>query len=385
MWSDRPARFWDPATPVHFDEEQGAWQVFAYDDLLRVLNERETFSSAWLDGAAREQANPTQVGLWAADGGRHRDLRALVTEPFRAAVVRALTDEITAVAVELIGAVAGTGRFEAVEALARPLPVRVICRILGVDVGVAHTMHEWRDDLYAAQGTASELPPQPEMADALRELVAVGAKAPVPGVLADLVRAQAAGYDVDGQPLSDWDLVGYLAMLVWAAAETTAASIADALLFLTEYGHWDELGRDPSLVPNAVEEVLRWYPAFPGCSRLVVADTEIGGQAIRAGEAVTGWLTSANRDPAQFPEPDRFDIRRHPNRHLSFGAGRHLCLGAALARIELRVVVEEAARRLPGLRRDPDQPVRRRVWMEDSVDEVHFLTGAAGLSGGDRA
>jgi len=374
LWTDRPPHFWDPATPVHFDDEQGAWQVFAYDDVVRVLNDRDTFSSQWLSDEERAEANPTLVGLWAADGRRHHDLRALVTEPFRAAMLRTLADETTRLAVELIDAVAAATEFEAVAALALPLPRRVICRILGVDVSYAQRMHGWRDEMDALSGTSTEVPPQPEMAAALRHLVRTSRHDPQPGLLDDVVQAAASGYEVDGRPLSSWDIVGYLAMLIWAAAETTSASIANALLFLTEYGHWEALGADPTLVPGAVEEVLRWYPPFPGCSRRVLADTVLGGQKVREGDAVTAWLTAANRDPRHFPDAATFAIGRHPNPHLGFGAGRHLCLGTGLARLELRIVVEEAARRLPDLHLSPARRPRRRVWLEDSLDELWLTT-----------
>ncbi|HKE97476.1 MAG TPA: cytochrome P450 [Actinomycetes bacterium] len=371
LWTQRSPLFWDPTTPVFFDEALDTWHVFAYDDVLRVLNERATFSSSWLTDLTG--VNPTLVGLWAADGRRHSDLRAAVAGPFRASVVHALSDEVTRLAVDLIEEVKTTsdGRFEAVATLARPLPGQVICRVLGVDPICAERMHEWREELYTA-GAASTLPAQPDMAEFFQQLIERYRVSPRPGRLHELLQAQAGGYAVDGRPLSDWDIVGYLAMLIWAGAETTAASIGDALLFLTEYGHWETLRGDPSLIPGAVEEVLRWYPAFPGCRRITLADTEIGGQRVRAGQWVTGWLTSANRDPSRFPTPNVFDIRRQPNRHVVFGAGRHHCLGAPLARLELRILVEQATRRLPELRWDPDQPLRRRAWLEDSLDEVHF-------------
>jgi cytochrome P450 len=192
------------------------------------------------------------------------------------------------------------------------------------------------------------------------------------GLVDELIAAQARGYQIEGRPMTDRDLVGYVAMMLSAGVDTTSAGIGNALLFLTEYGHWAELAADPALIPNAVEETLRWYPSFPGVRRLTIADTELGGQRVRPGQWATGWLTAANRDPATFPDPDRFDIRRRPNRQLSFGYGLHLCLGAALARLEMRILLEEATRRLPGLRRDPDAPIARRYWLLDNLTEAHF-------------
>jgi cytochrome P450 len=208
------------------------------------------------------------------------------------------------------------------------------------------------------------------------ELIAQRRRSPQAGLVDELLAAQAAGHLVDGRPMTDWDLIGYFAMLLAAGVDTTSTSIGNALLFLTEFGHWERLRADPSLIPNAVEETLRWYPGFPGVRRYVLADTELGGHRLSAGQWATGWLTSANRDPRQFPDPDVFDIHRRPNRHLTLGVGRHHCLGAPLARLELRILLEEAVRRLPGLRRDPAASLRRRVWLVDPVEEAHFTFDA---------
>jgi len=375
----RPDPFWSPKTEVHFDEQLDTWHAFSHADVKRILTDRETFSAGYgLTDEARLHVHPTLAGMWAAEGRRHDDLRAAVADPFRRSVLESLGVEVRRIATTLLDEIVatGTGTLEAVSTLARPLPSRVICRVLGLDLAYAERVHDWMDEVYTVASSTNAFPEQPDQVDCFKELIAERRKAPQNGLVDELIAAQAAGYLVDGRPLSEWDLIGYFAMLLSAGIDTTSAGIGNALVFLTEHGHWDEMRTDPSLLPNAIEETLRWYPAFPGVRRHVVADTELGGHRIAAGQWATGWLTSANRDPAQFPDPNTFDIRRRPNRHLTLGIGGHHCLGAPLARLELRILLEEALSRLPGLRRDPDAPISRREWLIDNINEAHFIFDA---------
>jgi cytochrome P450 len=375
----RPDSFWDPATPVYFDGQLDTWMAFGHADVLRILNDTTTFSSGYgFTEEIRKHVHPAMVGMWAADDPRHADLRAAVADPFRRTVLDWLTVEIRGFATELLDQVvaAGTGTVEIVTALARPLPSRVICRVLGLDLSYAERVTAWMDEAYQVSSSTNTMPEQRDQAEFFQQLIAARRAAPQEGLVDDLIAVQATGYPVGGRPMTEWDLVGYFAMLLSAGVDTTSTGIGNALLFLTEYGHWAQLRADPSLIPDAVEETLRWYPSFPGVRRLVVADTELGGQRITAGQWATGWLTAANRDPAIFPNPDTFDIRRRPNRHLSLGYGRHLCLGAPLARLEMRILLEEAVRRLPGLRRDPAAPIGRREWMIDKLSEAHLMFDA---------
>ncbi|MGK5629824.1 cytochrome P450, partial [Streptomyces sp. URMC 123] len=377
-FSARPDFFWGPDTEVFHDERLDTWHVFSYGDVLRVLTDASAFSAGYgLDDRARARAHPSLMGLWAAEGARHDDLRAAVAEPFRRKEMERLERSVRSTVTALLDRItaAGTGEVEIVSALARPLPAQVICRLLGLDVSYAERVHAWMDEIYAYSSATQthSLPPQPDMVDFFTELIGRRRGAERRGLVDDLIAAQEAGHRVAGCPMSDLDLVGYLAMMLSAGVDTTSGSVGNALLFLSEGGHWEELRADPSLIPHAVEEVLRWYPPFPGVRRYVVADTTIGGRRIAAGQWVTGWLTAANRDPARFEDPDTFDIRRRPNPHLSLGHGRHHCLGAPLARLELRVLLEEAVARLPGLRRAPGRPLDRRAWIVDPLDEAHFL------------
>jgi cytochrome P450 len=375
LHTDRPAYYWDALQPISYDEERDTWDVWAYHDAAAVLGDRSGRFSQGVSDEVRLFGNPTLAGLWAADGKRHKDLLALVAPAFLRRALASLEADIRRIVVELIDAAtaAGDGQFEAVSTIARPLPGRVMCGLLGIDAAAAERMYEWRDEAWRLTGSYKVMPPQPDMAAYFEQLIDEHQQTPRPGLLDKLLKALADPRTrIDGQRLTKRDLVGYLAMLVWAGAATTAGAAADVPLFLTESGHWATLREQPALIPGAVEEVLRWYPSFPGVRLSVTADTKISGQLLRKGDWVTVWLTSANRDPRVFKNPNTFDIRRTPNDHLTFGRGPHFCLGAPLARLELRILIEQATQRLPELRRNPDLPLRRRVWMEDSLDEAHF-------------
>ncbi|SER96195.1 Cytochrome P450 [Lentzea xinjiangensis] len=367
----RPAKFFDPATEVHFDEVLDTWHVFSLGDVQRVLSDEACFSAGYgLTDETRPLANAMMNGMWAADGQRHRDLRAAVADPFSPRVMTRLEQQVRAIATELVDGLA-PGGFDLVECVAKPLPARVICHLLGLDPAAETRMSEWREAWYEASVTTSTVPPDEEMTAFFAAEIERQRADPGDGLIAELIAVQASGYLVDGRPMTDPDLIGYCAMLLGAGVDTTYASIPNAVLFLTEHGCWDELRADPSLIPGAVEETMRWYPVFPGPRRLVVRDVVLGGREIKAGQWVTAWLSAANRDPERYPDPTTFDIRRK-TRIMTFGHGPHHCLGAGLARLEQRVVIEEMVRRLPLLRRETSAPLVRREWMLDNLETATF-------------
>ncbi|WP_117212898.1 cytochrome P450 [Allorhizocola rhizosphaerae] len=359
-----PPQYFDPAQPAGLDERTQTFSLYSYDDVVRLLTDRTSFTSDYgINEADLPNLHPAWAGMWATDGQRHEVLRSAVADPFRPGYLAWLEPRVRDIAVELIEATPESGPYDITD-LARVLPSRVICLILDLPMDATERVMGWIDETSAVTSVAA-LPSQPEMAGYFREMINQQKRRPGHGLLGELVRAQA-----NGAPLSDWDLLGYAVMLLSAAIDTTTTVICNALLFLSEYGHAEKLAAEPELVGPAIEEVLRWYPPFPAQTRISARELELNGVTIPRGTPVSGYLSAANRDPVRFPDPDRFDPARSPNPHLSFGRGKHFCLGAALARLELNIAVREMLARRPRLRWD------RTVPLERHHGAVHRLTRA---------
>lgn len=368
--------FWQAGTPPYFDPGAHSWQVFSHADVVQVLAGASLFSQPSGD----PDVHPTWAGMWVADEPRHRDLKALAAGPFRARVMPGLGQVIRSIADELIDAIirAGTGRFELMTALARPLSARVICRIMGVDVSDEIPIRRWVEDVYS-RPTGTAMPAQPDMVAHFTRLLEDRRARPGCGLVDELLAAQRGGCLVAGEPLGDRDLLGNLWGLLAAGFDTAATGMANLLLFLSAYdsdcGCLKTLYGDRDLVPGAVEETLRWYPPFPAHTVIARTALTVGTRRVEADDLVTGWITSANRDPRHFPSPNLFDIRRTPNPHLSFGRGIRFCLGAPLVRLELCTVLNAVLDRLPRLRWDYGAPFRWAAGPINRVQEAHMAFG----------
>jgi len=372
--ADPPLSVIDPTTPAHFDERTGGWNVYRHADVTRVLFEADTFGLGFVPLDQLPQAHPTFAGMWQTDGQRHRDLRALVAEPFRPRVLEEIEPLIRqAVDSRLDAALTrGDGRLELVGELAEPVPAVAICHILGVDTGDAAKMVVWMDELAETVLAADFVQPQPEMTAYFLNLVDQRRRRPQVGVVDELIAAQAAGTLIDGRELTDWDLIGYLSMLLAAGTETVTAGIGNMMLYLTEFDLLDRLRAEPGLRDRAIEETLRWRPPFPCGRRYTRQATVLAGHELRVGDPVNAWISAANRDPGQFDAPDVFRVDRPVRRNLAFGVGPHYCLGAGLARLELRVVLDQILERCTRFERDLSRPVVRRHWMVDSARQAYF-------------
>jgi cytochrome P450 len=282
-------------------------------------------------------------------------LRRLVSKAFTPRMVAQLEPHIRAITTGLIDAVAMQGRCDFVAGVAGPLPMAVICEMVGVPRSewqqlfqLTNTLLGSNDPKYRrANVTARETHAraQREIFNIFSRLVTERRRERRDDLLSALIDAE-----VEGERLTDEELHHFCFLLIGAGNETTRNAASGGLLALIE--HPEERVRlltDPSLLPTTIEEILRWTSPVRHVARLATRDVEIGGQTIRAGERVVLWFPSANRDEAVFPDADRFDIGRTPNEHLAFGVGEHFCLGAGLARLELRVLIEEVLRRLPDI------------------------------------
>lgn len=338
--------------PVAFNASRGVWSAFRYDDVRRVLSDYATFSSARGGPGAN---NPLGASIISSDPPRHRQLRALVTQAFTPRTVAQLEPRIEAIVTELLDPVADKGEMDVVGDFAYPLPVIVIAELLGIPTADRDQFKQWSDAIVAGPHAAGMggRDPQAEMSVYFRRLIEQRRSEPRGDLISALLDAQ-----IEGQHLNEMELLGFCILLLVAGNETTTNLISNAVLCFDD--HPDALAQvreRPELLPSAIEEALRYRSPVQSMFRFVVTDTELGGRAVPAGSFMVAWIGSANRDPDQFPDPDRFDVERSPNRHLAFGQGIHFCLGAPLARLEARVALAALLDRMPHLQRVRDMPL----------------------------
>ncbi|MBI5949015.1 MAG: cytochrome P450 [Chloroflexi bacterium] len=342
-------------------EQPGIWLAFGYDEITAILKDHATWSSGGgaMD-AIPEDAPPP--GMLFSDPPRHTRLRSLVSQAFTPRMIEQLEPRIAAIADELVSAMAQKSACDLVEELAYPLPVIVIAEILGVPAEDRAMFKKWSDEVVSTlgggfDGQAGQVPDA--TFEAMREYFTRMADArraePRADLISGLVRAE-----IDGARLSFDELLQMLVLLLVAGNETTTNLIGNAVLALME--HPDQLHRiynDPSLLPSAIEEVLRFSSPVQATARVAMRDTEVSGRTVRAGQQAVTWLAAANRDARAFPDPDTFDVGRAPNRHLAFGLGIHFCLGAPLARMEARIALGAFLAHIQRFRRADDGPLPR--------------------------
>jgi len=349
--------------PVFQDPTWGGWQVFSYPEVMRVLSEYATFSSdnqrmAQFEGGEGGM-DPIGNSIIRMDPPRHRQLRNLVTQAFTPRIVAQLEPRISAITHDLLDQVITAGEMDVVRDLAYPLPVTVISELLGIPAELREDFKRWSDALVSGdEGTSEEERMQlyqevqgmyGYFAQVLEERRAHPQN--------DLVSALLAA-EVDGQRLSNVELLGFCGLLLVAGNETTTNLLGNMMLCFDEHPELVErLRANRALVPGAIEEVLRYYSPVKAMVRVTTTETVLGNQHMGANQFVVAWIGSANRDEAEFPNADRFDIEREPNRHIAFGRGIHFCLGAPLARLEGKIALNALLDRLPGNWQVADQPL----------------------------
>ncbi|HEU4323155.1 MAG TPA: cytochrome P450 [Roseiflexaceae bacterium] len=343
-----------PERATYYDAERGIWHVFGYDEVQRVLSEHAIFSSNRAGKLDPFDASLDLDLLVNMDEPRHRPMRNVLAQAFTPRRVAELEPSIRRIAHALIDRVIarGTGTMDIVEDLAVPLPLRVIAALLGVPDEQLSMMRVLSDGLAEVTTEHSAMSLQAAFRQ-FAELIALRRSAPRDDLISLMVTAE-----VEGGRLSDRQINDHCIELLVAGNETTRQLIGNAMvcfdLFPQELA---AVRADPNLLPGAIEETLRFVTPTPKFPRIALVDTTIEGQIVRAGEWVFPWMMSANRDPAQFPNPHTFDIRRNPNRHLSLGYGIHYCVGAPLARLEARVALEVLFERLGEIRFLHDVPL----------------------------
>src|SRR5215471_796558 len=324
--------------PVFYHQEQEAWEVFRYADVERVFTDYQTFSSRTPCCAFTTDFH----SFYRMDPPELQRYRGLVSQSFTSLAVSRLADQITSFTNELLDRVAGRSQMDVIDDLAFPLPLRVMADVLGLPLQ--------DEERYAAWSQAINGEAMPELRAYFHELRTSRQRLLRPGLITSLLEAR-----LDGRPLSEEELLGFCGQLFAGANVEITPFLGNVVQSLLEHPEVaEELRAEPGLIPGAIEEMLRVYPPVPtGGPRRVTTDVELSGQVIRAGQQVIPVLASANRDETVFAEPDRFDIRRQPNPHLSFVTGPHVCIGAHLSRLETRIVLSALLERFEEIQLAP--------------------------------
>jgi cytochrome P450 len=364
--------------PVSWHDEpapnKGFWAVTRYDDLVKVHMDWQTFSSE-TGAVALEELEPDQLqirrSMLDTDPPRHRELRNICNKRFSARGVGQYEDFIREVARGVLDRALAKEEFDFVPEISRELPIRFLCAIFTVSQDDAPMLIEWGDAMIGNQDPEfsaavvdrvdteefkylpfrSPIAPRVfEYADRQRD---VRLEEPQEDVITALTVAQREGV------LNEHEFHNYFGLLMIAGNETTRHTISHGMQALMENPEQlRALREDPSKIPTAVEEILRWATPVLHFRRTATRDTELGGQRIKAGDKVVTWYISANRDETTFSDPYRFDIARRPNEHVTFGpGGPHFCLGAHLARLETKILFQELLPRIGSI--EPAGPVER--------------------------
>ena len=357
------------ASPVRYDDHRQCWDVFRYDDVDRILDDPETFSSnprlaSAIDPPGGEQS-PILETMLTTDGDRHDRLRGVVEDWFRPRAIAARADRIEDIAVSLLDDAIDGGQMDLVDDFAYPFPVIVIAELLGVpsedrpqfrrwSAALIETPTDTSEDAVEAfqqrQERASE-----ELADYFEAKLDARRREPRDDLISAI--AEAAGED----RLTHEEALGFCMLLLVAGNITTTNLVGNAMRCLT--AHPDAMARvwsGETPMEHTIEEVLRYRSPVQALVRIATRDVELRGMQIETGDAVVPWLGSANRDPSVFDAPEQFYVDRAPNPHFGFGRGTHYCLGAPLARLEARIGLRTLLDHAADIRRSGDQlqPVR---------------------------
>lgn len=352
--------------PAYFSEAWNAWLLTRYADAESAFKDRRLSANrssgyaAKLPDAVKEKLKPliNNLSRWTLllDPPDHTRLRGLISKAFTPRAVEAMRPRIQSLVSELLDRHSASEHIDVIADLAYPLPTIVIADMLGVPAQDSQLLKGWSDAIASFMG-ASQLGPEiagravravVEMEDYLRIVMEEHRRAPKPNLMSQLLAVRE-----EGESLSEAELFATCVSLLFGGHETTTNLIGNAVIALARHPEQYQLLRaSPEQVPGAIEEVLRYDSPVQRMGRMAVEEVEYHGRTVRKGDRVFMVMGACNRDPRQFPEPDRFDITRRENRHLSLGYGIHFCLGAALGRLEGQIALAAMVERLPELHVD---------------------------------
>lgn len=347
--------------PAYWNPELEFWALSRFDDVLEGFRDFDTFSSA--NGIALE--NRGRVGgryrqMIEMDPPEHSTFRKLVSRAFGGRRMAEMEDRTRGIVSGYLDAIAPAGEADLVRDVTGPFPMDVISAVLGIPEADRAELRAYSDTLLVREDGQMEMPQS--ALDGMLGMVGYFAEdlrrrgaTSEPGLISDLL-----GLEVDGRSLNEGELLGFCTLFVIAGHETTTKMVANAVeLFDRHPEQRRQIVDDPTLIPDAIEEVLRFHNSTQYMHRTLTRDIERHGETLRAGDSVLLVIGAGNHDDREFgPTADDFDITRRPERHLAFGYGAHFCLGAALARLEGKVALEEIHRRIPDYIVDRDRAER---------------------------
>ena len=343
--------------PVYWDDATGIWGITRYDDIMAISKDARTFCSG--KGSRPDSSVPSMINT---DPPEHNRRRGIVSAGFTPRRVKNHESFLRRKVDQLIEAVVAKGECDFVRDLATPLPMCMIGELMGLPEQDHERLLHW-SDIFATGGDEIREEVGPAVIDYANYIM---------GIIEQRRAGEGDGEDLvslvmnaawDGEHLGDNDLIFETMLILVGGDETTRHVLSGGLeVLLRHRDQWDALRADRSLLPGAVEEMLRWVTPIQNMNRTATRDVTFEGQPIREGDRMLLLYPSGNRDERAFPEPHRFDIRRHPNQHMAFGGyGRHHCLGAQLARLEISVLFDALLDRLPEIElADPAAPPLRR-------------------------
>lgn len=344
-------------SPCYWSEAAQCWGVSRYDDVVALERLPRIFSNELRGSRPNTPKNASMIDR---DDPRHRIQRKFVAQWFTPAAIRAKERHVRSITREIIASVRARDECDLVHEIAAPLPTLLIAEMLGAPAEDRPRLEYWMDTLISAADGEQYVTDEVATAhlgfvEYTLEIMASRRVEPKQDLISILVSEE-----IDGERLTDDELVSEALLLLVGGGETTRNVIAGGMeMLIRNPDQADRLRADPTRIPTAVEEALRWVSPVLNMNRTATEDFPLHDEVIHAGDQVLLMYAAANRDPRAFTEPERFDSMRSPNLHLAFGSGPHFCLGASLARLEIRVMFEDLLRTLPGLRLATDDPLPR--------------------------